>query len=311
MPRPDRIVVAAEGAFPYSRGLMAQSLMACGIAPDRAYRVSRVVDAELRRGERSEVTTAELRERVLRALADGDPSDVERYRRWRTLRRYDRALIVLVGGAPGVGKSTVATQLAHRLGITRIASTDTIREVLRSTLAPGVVPELATSSFESYRVVPPEAGLADPLLVGFFEQAETVAIGARGVVARAVRERLPLILEGVHVLPGSCVPACDGSSTVVEAMLVVADEEAHRSHFQYRAAETGDGRPVARYLDRFGDIRRIQDALVSAARRSDVPVIEAGHLDGAVRALLDLVLARVAEAAGAPDAMPAGSVGGT
>ncbi len=29
---------------------MAQSLMACGIAPDRAYRIARIVEIELRRG---------------------------------------------------------------------------------------------------------------------------------------------------------------------------------------------------------------------------------------------------------------------
>ena len=158
--------------------------------------------------------------------------------------------------------------VAHRLGITRIASTDTIREVLRTTLAPGVVPELAGSSFDTRRHVPPEAGDVDPLLAGFFEQAETVSIGARGVVARAVREGLPLVLEGVHVVPGSGLVPPGSPSTVVEALLVCADEALHRSHFQYRAVETGDGRPVQRYLDRFAEIRRIQDALRSAATRA-------------------------------------------
>ena len=305
MPRPDPIIVTAEGGYPYSKGLMAQSLMACGIPPDRAYRVARLIDAELRRGDRQPVSTAELRERAEALLAEGIAADVDRYRRSRALRRGDRTLVVLVGGAPGVGKSAVATQLAHRLGITRIASTDTIREVLRTTLAPGIAPSIASSSFESHRALPPEAGAADPLLVGFFEQADTVSRAARGIVSRSLRERVPLVLEGVHVVPGGGLGRAGGDarSVVVEALLVVADEEEHRSHFRFRAEETADGRPLERYLDRFDEIRRIQAALESTARRAGAPVIEAARLDGAVRELLDLVLERVA---GVPDPQPAG-----
>lgn len=301
MPRPDPIVVTAEGGYPYSKGLMAQSLMACGIPPDRAYRVARLIDAELRRGERQPLSTAELRARAEALLGEAEPADVERYRRSKALRRGDRTLVVLVGGAPGVGKSAVATQLAHRLGITRIASTDTIREVLRTTLAPGIAPSIATSSFEAHRALPPEAGAADPLLVGFFEQADTVSRAARGIVARSLRERVPLVLEGVHVIPGAGLgPVGDPRAVVVEALLVVADEAEHRSHFRFRAEETADGRPLERYLDRFPEIRRIQAALESAARRADAPVIEAARLDSAVRVLLDLVLERVASDDQAP-----------
>jgi len=36
---------------------------------------------------------------------------------------------VLIGGTTGTGKSTVASEVAHRLGITRVTSTDFIREV--------------------------------------------------------------------------------------------------------------------------------------------------------------------------------------
>ena len=36
---------------------MAQSLMACGIAPDRAYRIARIVEVDLRRGSEALLTT--------------------------------------------------------------------------------------------------------------------------------------------------------------------------------------------------------------------------------------------------------------
>ena len=46
-------------------------------------------------------------------------------RRFRDLQELDLPLILLVGGGTGTGKSTVATEVAYRLGITRVTSTMT------------------------------------------------------------------------------------------------------------------------------------------------------------------------------------------
>ena len=46
---------------------------------------------------------------------------------FEVLEELHRPLIVLVGGATGTGKSTVTTEVAYRLGITRVTSTDFVR----------------------------------------------------------------------------------------------------------------------------------------------------------------------------------------
>ena len=80
---------------------------------------------------------------------DAEPDEpVERLRRWRDLEALGRPLVVLIGGATGVGKSTIATELAARLGITRVSSTDFIRQILRSVVSEAIAPELSRSSFE-------------------------------------------------------------------------------------------------------------------------------------------------------------------
>ena len=56
--------------------------------------------------------------------------------RWREVERLDVPLVILIGGATGVGKSTIATQLAARLGIVRVVATDAIREVMRAMFSP-------------------------------------------------------------------------------------------------------------------------------------------------------------------------------
>ena len=69
--------------------------------------------------------------------------------RWQTVSELDVPLIILVGGGTGVGKSTIATQLAARLGIVRIISTDAIREVMKGVMSTEIIPTLHTSSFNA------------------------------------------------------------------------------------------------------------------------------------------------------------------
>ena len=55
--------------------------------------------------------------------------------------------LLLIAGATGVGKSTVSVGLAHRLGITRVLSTDAIREIMRVADEERLHPALHRSSF--------------------------------------------------------------------------------------------------------------------------------------------------------------------
>jgi 2-phosphoglycerate kinase len=74
---------------------------------------------------------------------------VNRLRRLADLQTLDVPIIVLIGGGTGTGKSTVAAEVAHRLGITRVASTDFIRQTMRAFFSPEFMPTIHYSSFEA------------------------------------------------------------------------------------------------------------------------------------------------------------------
>ena len=288
------VVVGRDYPLPYSKGLMAQSMMAAGLPPARAYELARAIELRLRERAEGQIGTAELRALAEEVLASEGPDAVTRFRQWQRLHRMDRPLIVMLGGAAGTGKSTLAALLAHRLGITHLTATDTIRQVLRASFAHEFMPAVHYSSFEASAAVRLRTGGAeDPELQGFLRQAEHVGSGVRAIVERSIQERTPMVLEGVHLVPGVLRDPAASGALVVGAMLCVPDAELHRSHFHNRGMGGGRG-PAQRYLEHFETIRKLQDHLVLQARAAGIPVIENQALDTSLSLLMRLVLDAVA-----------------
>jgi len=270
----ETIVVHRGHGLPYSKGLMAQALSATGLLPQRAFELARQVERRLNESGADTVDVGALRalaEEVL--LAEEGEGAVRRYRDWHRLDRLDRPLIVMLGGAAGVGKSTLATMLAHRLGITRVIATDVIRQVLRAFFTNEAMPTVHHSAFE-----------VD--LEGFREQAEHVGTGVSAIVQRACAEGTPVVVEGVHAVPGALADELRGGCVAVEALLVVQDEGLHRGHFSLRGAY----RPAERYHARFHQIRMLQDHLSAGAREAGMPVIDNVNVEDTLGLLMSLVL---------------------
>src|SRR4029453_14548887 len=124
----NEVVVVRDYGLPYSKGLMAQSIMATGIAPERSFALARLIEQRLAQRNQSEVSVKELRELAEDVLlSEGGEGGRTPFRQWWRLGSLERPLVVLLGGFTGVGKSTIATLLANRLGITRVMATDQVR----------------------------------------------------------------------------------------------------------------------------------------------------------------------------------------
>ena len=269
--------LGGEHGLPYSRGLMARALMAVGVAPDRAYALARRVGNDLASRHSNVVELDRLETLAVESLGEVEGREaVRQLRRYQELRELDLPVLILVGGATGTGKSTVATEIAYRLGITRVTSTDFIRQTMRAFFSPEFMPAIHHSSFEG-----------DPLIASFEEQSRNVLVGVRAAVERALHEGWSMVLEGVHLVPG-LLPSLDDRALVSACVLNIADETAHAQHFFTRDA--GTDRPMSKYLDKFDAIRLLQEYLAAQAQRTGMPVVENESADGATAAVAELVL---------------------
>jgi 2-phosphoglycerate kinase len=286
------IISDREPGLPYSKGLMASQVMVTGLSPYRSYQVAeRIEDALLERGVTS-LTSEELQALAVRVLEEeaGDRYATN-FVRWQQVIRLEEPLVILMGGATGVGKSTIATQIAARLGIVRVIPSDAVREVMRGLFSRELMPTLYTSSFDADSALrePPSRAM-DRVMMGFREQTAAVAVGLGALIERAAVEGTSAIIEGAHVVPGF-LDLEQFSERVVAVPLVVAveDEDVHRGHFVARSADSA-ARPFDRYIRNFDNIRRVQKYIKSQALSHDWPVIASYNLDQTIGAIIDLIV---------------------
>jgi len=167
--------------------------------------------------------------------------------------------LLMIVGTSGVGKSTMSAKLASSLGFSKVASTDTVREVLRTQLTSSESPPLHRSSFES-------AGGSS--VEDWKETVEVVSEGVRAVIDRALGKGGDLLLEGVHYFPNREIieewREAGGIATGV--VLYVTSENRHRGMIANR--EKHNGKQVDHYLGNLDRIRGIQENLVVSGSQS-------------------------------------------
>ena len=277
------------GDEPYSKGLMARALIRAGVSPSLAYDVARLVEQDLSERKSGSTDLDRVEELAVSVLGDEAGKVVGRLRRYQELQELDLPIIVLVGGATGTGKSTIATEVAYRLGITRVTSTDFVRQTMRALFSPELMPTIHHSSFEAGTPLhSAEEEEVDPLIHGFLDQTRHVLVGVKAAIDRALEEGWSMVLEGVHLVPGMLPPI--ENALVVQCVIAIESEETHAGHFWIRDLTSDGMRPLDKYLEKLSDIRYLQDYVVERARVNGVRVIDNREREKSIAEVMELVL---------------------
>ena len=297
-PRPTAVSVRrGKSKQPYSKEILSHSLQASGLQPEEAYEVARKIEEQLIAERRSEITDKEIEGLAVALLAERhEPSYAERYSVWRALNDLDKPLVILIGGASGVGKTTLAINLAHLLGIPRVVATDDIRQIMRLTLAPEFLPTIHTSSYAAEATArASEDGALDPLIAGFREQARIVGVGIKAILSRCVEENTSVIIDGVHLVPGmGDTSILEDKAFVSSLSLIVSDRENLEGRFAKREAEA-PGRSAHQYLSGMDGILTIQEHIVERSIEENIPVIDTTAVEDATSAAVMVLVEQLQE----------------
>src|ERR671928_1021292 len=291
-------IVKGGRETPFSRGILAQTLAQAGARAELAHRIASEVRSELLAEQVYTVEEEEVLARVRDKLVKKDAFVVGRLDKWRVLRESTEPIVVLIGGATGVGTSTLAADVARRLNIQSVIGTDSIREVLRHAISPDLLPILHKSS---YKIEPEDIRVPvddeERVLFGYRAQASQVCVGVEAIVERGIKEGTNLIIEGVHLAPEIILNRYRDHPNVCSLVVYLSDEAIHRARFQLRALGTSMRRPVEEYIAHFREIRQIHDYILESAVRSGVFAIENLAIEAASDAAVASVANRVSEIA--------------
>ncbi|HPG25987.1 MAG: hypothetical protein H6748_17245 [Spirochaetaceae bacterium] len=289
------IVVVGHGEqMPFSKGLLSQSLLAAAMEPGQAMAVARDIEHELVASGIHRIDRADLRELAHRVIQHRAGDELAaRYLLWRRYRESDRPVVLLLAGTSGVGKTSLSLEVARRLGIGRVQSTDSIRQIMRLLIPEELVPAIHASSYEAHEKLPRGVGAPPSVIDGFRAQAAAVSIGVRASIERTISESAHLVIDGVSIVPDLLdLAAYREAAEVVLLVVATRDEEALRSRFHARAVVQGRRTPH-RYIDHLEGILAIQRHLLELAERCDVPVVDNTSFDRSVQSIIAHVMARL------------------
>lgn len=289
-------VVDERSSLPFSRGILAQSLLAIGLGPDLSHNLAKRAEEALYALDVTEVYSHTVRDEVSKLLRqEAGEEFAQRYALMREARHSEKPIFILIGGAPGVGKSAIAAEVGYRLGIPRVVSTDSVRQALRSLIGPELSPVLHASTFTAWRaeLLPFERTSARPkrnrVLRGYLAQVYQLGPAITGIIERNTTEATSLVMEGSHLVPGIAPRKEFPDATVVPLMLYLGDQLDHREHFDIRERKA-HSREAHTYLAHFDEIRMMQEFLRERAEHEGVPVIDASDSERAVERCIDRVL---------------------
>ena len=290
------VVIADEKrGLPFSKGILASSISVTGLDIVTAHNIALDIQKYFQKNKISTISLDELRALAFRFIKEEISLEyAERYLLWQSIGKLKKPTIILIGGATGVGKSTIATLIANRLNITRVAATDAIREVMRASVSEKLIRPLRGSSYNAYmNMTLPPSGV-EPVILGFREQVLAVNVGIEAIIKRSVEEKSDIVIEGAHVVPGYLdLEEYSAGAIVQQIVISVPDPDIHKGHFTKRTIETQGSRPMKRYIEHLDKIIMIQGYIEELANKHKINIIQNYNLDDTVNVVLELIFQRV------------------
>ncbi len=181
-----------------------------------------------------------------------------------------KPVILLIGGIPGVGKSSISGYLARNLGIDIVLSGDYLREFARPLLSEKDKKIIGVSVYEAWNLFGDEN--RENIANGFLAQGELLNRGLNSVLSRAIRNGEPLIVESLYFIPSQI------ESEILEKItalyIYISQKEINSQRLLEREKFTHFSSPGKRLSDQLDRYRVMMDYSLDECRKFGIKTFD-------------------------------------
>ncbi len=197
--------------------------------------------------------------------------------------------IVLIGGIPGVGKTSIAGEIAKALDIDIVLSGDYLREFIRP------FGDYAKFSVMSKSVYDAWTSFGDRnrenIVSGFLAQSEVMNAGISAIIRRALGNGEDMVIEQLHFVPSQL--GKELINQIIPIYLYIHDIDIHRDRLKERVNFTHANSPGERLADQLDTYRFMMDYSLDESRSYGIKIFESSDYRKTLKDVLAFVESEV------------------
>lgn len=216
----------------------------------------------------------------------------------RSISECNTSLILLLSGASGTGKSTLASLLADRLRLTNVISTDTIRHCLRQQCTGDDMQSklLNCSTYNAYECIGDSTMQhGKRVRKGYKSQSNIVLHSIDNIINNMINTHCSAVVEGVHLMPQRVVDimikySSNRNVVIIPFIIYISNDHKHAERFAIRSKYNTLDALHNRYIESFDNIRCIQKYLLKKADQHLLPSVDNTNIDRSVASIHSMIL---------------------
>jgi|GEM_PF-1412507 len=197
--------------------------------------------------------------------------------------------IVLIGGIPGVGKTSIAGEIAKALDIDIVLSGDYLREFIRPFGDYAKFSVMSRSVYEAWTSFGEKN--RENIISGFLAQSEVMNAGISAIIRRAVINGEDMVIEQLHFVPSQL--GRDLLNQIIPIYLYIHDIDIHRDRLKERVNFTHANSPGERLAEQLDTYRFMMDYSLEESRSYGIRIFESSDYRKALKAVLTFVESEV------------------
>ena len=197
--------------------------------------------------------------------------------------------IVLIGGIPGVGKTSIAGQIAKALDIDIVLSGDYLREFIRPFGDYAKFSVMSRSVYDAWTSFGERN--RENIVSGFLAQSEIMNAGISAIIRRAVGNGEDMVIEQLHFVPSQL--GRDLINQILPIYLYIHDIDIHRDRLRERVNFTHANSPGERLADQLDTYRFMMDYSLEESRSYGIRIFESSDYRKTLKDVLTFVESEV------------------